>query len=93
MVVAEALAHGVPVIATAVGGVAEALGHAADRTRPGLLVPVDDAPALAEAIRSWLTDRAASKARRAAADRRRTLLAWSSTAAVIGSVLTAVSAA
>ena len=94
MVVAEALAHGVPVIATAVGGVAEALGHAADGTRPGLLVPVDDAPALAEAIRSWLTG---PELRRrlvdAAADRRRTLPAWSSTAAVVGSVLTAVSAA
>ena len=35
MVVTEALARGLPVIATAVGGVPEALGHVADGERPG----------------------------------------------------------
>ena len=39
MVVTEALARGLPVIAREVGGVPEALGHAADGSRPGLLVP------------------------------------------------------
>ena len=39
MVVTEALARGLPVVAAEVGGVPEALGHGADGTRPGLLVP------------------------------------------------------
>jgi len=39
MVVTEALARGIPVLATDVGGVREALGHAPDGSRPGLLVP------------------------------------------------------
>ena len=42
MVVAEALARGLPVVAAEVGGVPEALGHGADGTRPGLLVPPGD---------------------------------------------------
>ncbi len=42
MVVTEALARGLPVIAGEVGGVPEALGHAADGSRPGLLVPPGD---------------------------------------------------
>ena len=39
MVVTEALARGLPVLATEVGGVTEALGHGDDGTRPGLLGP------------------------------------------------------
>jgi glycosyltransferase involved in cell wall biosynthesis len=46
MVVAEALARGLPVVAADVGGVPEALGHGADGVRPGLLVPPEDAAAL-----------------------------------------------
>ena len=38
MVVTEALARGLPVLAAEVGGVTEALGHGDDGTRPGLLV-------------------------------------------------------
>ena len=56
MVVTEALARGLPVVATDVGGVTEALGHGADGIRPGLLVPPDDPAALAAALRAWLTD-------------------------------------
>ena len=56
MVVTEALARGLPVIATDVGGVREALGHAADGSRPGVLVPPGDSQALARALRDWLTD-------------------------------------
>ena len=56
MVVTEALARGLPVIATAVGGLPEALGHASDGRPPGLLVPPDDPPALAVALRDWLSD-------------------------------------
>ena len=39
MVVTEALARGLPVVAADVGGVPEAMGHGADGTRPGVLVP------------------------------------------------------
>src|SRR5205823_7016402 len=42
IVVIEALARGLPVVAADVGGVTEALGYGADRIRPGLLVPPDD---------------------------------------------------
>ena len=42
MVITEALAHGVPVVVTEVGGVTEALGYGSDGSRPGLLVPPDD---------------------------------------------------
>ena len=56
MVVTEALARGIPVVATDVGGTREALGTAEGLGRPGLLVPPDDAGALAAALRRWLTD-------------------------------------
>ena len=56
MVVTEALARGLPVVAADVGGVTEALGHGADGIRPGLLVPPDDPAALGAALRAWLGD-------------------------------------
>ena len=61
MVVTEALARGLPVVAADVGGVTEALGHGADGIRPGLLVPPDDPAALG--------GRAAGLARRRRAER------------------------
>ena len=51
MVVTEALARGLPVVAADVGGVTEALGHGADGIRPGLLVPPEDPAALGAALR------------------------------------------
>jgi glycosyltransferase involved in cell wall biosynthesis len=48
----EAMACGVPVIATHVGGIAELIGH--DET--GLLVPASDPVALRDAIASYLND-------------------------------------
>ncbi|GAB2575442.1 glycosyl transferase [Paractinoplanes abujensis] len=87
MVVTEALARGVPVLATAVGGVPEALGTAPDGTRPGLLIPPDDRPALTAALRSWLTDGALRYRLRAAARaRRETLPTWSATASALSAI-------
>jgi glycosyltransferase involved in cell wall biosynthesis len=88
MVVTEALARGIPVLATAVGGVAEALGHAPGGSRPGVLVAPDDAAALADALRCWLTDAdLRERLRRSARARRSTLTGWTVTAELISEVL------
>ena len=88
MVVTEALARGLPVIATAVGGLPEALGRGADGCRPGLLVPPNDPEALAAALRSWLGDADLRQHLRHAAQARRvTLCDWSATTARISRVL------
>ncbi|MCW2795247.1 glycosyltransferase family 4 protein [Nocardioides sp.] len=93
MVVTEALARGVPVVTTAVGGVSEALGRASDGRPPGLLVPRDDPAALAAAVRFWLGDpHSRDRLRQAARDRRRMLSPWSATSDRISQVLAAVAA-
>lgn len=93
MVVTEALARGLPVIATDVGGLPEALGEAADGTRPGLLVPPNDPAAFAAAVRHWLGDAALrQRLRRAARDRRTTLSDWSVTSRQVARVLAEVAA-
>lgn len=82
MVVAEALGHGVPVLATDVGGVGEALGGG------GVTVPADDPRALAEALRAWLANPPVRQRLRAAAlDRRASLRPWADTAGSIEQVL------
>jgi glycosyltransferase involved in cell wall biosynthesis len=91
MVVTEALARGLPVIAADVGGVPEALGATVEGVRPGLLVPPGDARALSEALRRWLTDAGLRGAlRRAALQRRTGLTTWSETADRVGRVLSEV---
>jgi glycosyltransferase involved in cell wall biosynthesis len=88
MVVTEALARGLPVVAAEVGGVPEALGHGADGARPGLLVPPDDAAALGDALRTWLTDAdVRRRLRRTARERRALLTGWSTTTSVVADVL------
>jgi glycosyltransferase involved in cell wall biosynthesis len=90
MVLSESLARGVPVLATEVGGVPEAVGRVANGERPGLLVPPDDRDALAEALRSWLASsslRATLRSR--ALDRRTRLRRWEDTAAEVARVLDA----
>jgi glycosyltransferase involved in cell wall biosynthesis len=88
MVVTEALARGVPVVAAEVGGVPEALGHGDGKTRPGLLVPPDDPAALAAALRAWIDDaELRSRLRRAARERRSTLPSWSTTTSAVAGVL------
>ena len=88
MVVTEALARGLPVVAAEVGGVPEALGHGADGTRPGLLVPPGDPAALGAALRAWLGDaELRRRLRRAARERRASLSRWSATTSVLSGVL------
>jgi glycosyltransferase involved in cell wall biosynthesis len=95
MVVTEALARGLPVIATAVGGLPDALGHDAGQNRPGLLVEPGDpaavAAAIAGALRRWLGDTELRHSlRRSAVERRSTLSSWSTTADQVSRVLAEV---
>jgi glycosyltransferase involved in cell wall biosynthesis len=88
MVVIESLARGLPVVASDVGGLTEALGHGNAGVRPGLLVPPDDDAALAGALRAWLGDAdLRGRLRRAARERREGLSRWSTTTSVIAGVL------
>ena len=88
MVVTEALAHGLPVIATAVGGVPEAVGHTEDGTVPGILVPPDDPAELAGALRRWLAEPELRERLRAAArERRAALPGWQRTVDRVAQVL------
>jgi len=92
MVVTEALARGVPVVATDVGGVAEALGHGPDGIRPGVLLPPDDPAVLGAALRAWLGDaELRGRLRQAAVERRESLSGWSTTTSVIAGVLSRAS--
>jgi glycosyltransferase involved in cell wall biosynthesis len=89
MVVTEALAVGLPVLATAVGGVPEALGRTPDGA-PGLLVPAEDADALGKALGAWLRDAGLrERLRRAAHGRRAALEGWDATARRVAAVLVA----
>jgi glycosyltransferase involved in cell wall biosynthesis len=89
MTVTEALAHGLPVIAAAVGGLPEALGFAADGTRPGQLIPPGDPAALAAALADWLGNEGHRHRLRAAARQRRsTLRGWEQTTHEIANALT-----
>ncbi|MGH7782115.1 MAG: glycosyltransferase family 4 protein [Candidatus Binataceae bacterium] len=93
MVVTEALARGLPVIATAVGGISQALGHGADGEAPGLLVPPGAPNALGGALRAWLQDTDLRlRLRRAAGERRAMLSDWSVTVEQISRVLTEATA-
>jgi len=90
MTVTEALAHGLPVIAAAVGGLPEALGSTADGTRPGQLIPPGDPAALAAALGDWLGDEHhRNRLRAAARQRRSTLRGWEQTTQEIANALTA----
>ena len=73
MVFSEALAHGLPVVATAVGEVATLLPASA-----GQLVAPDDGPALSAALRRFIADPAARLAAKEAAQAARAgLPRWS----------------
>ncbi|WEB45500.1 glycosyltransferase family 4 protein [Streptomyces yunnanensis] len=88
MVVTEALARAVPVLASAVDAVPDTLGRACDGSVPGLLVPPQDARALATALRRWLTDPVLRRQLAASALRRRTALdGWQGTSRRLAEVL------
>ncbi|MBM0279210.1 glycosyltransferase, partial [Micromonospora tarensis] len=88
MVVTEALARGLPVLSTRVGGVPEALGRTPDGELPGVLVAPDDPAALAGALSWWLgDDELRARLRRAALARRDTLTDWPVTTALLAAVL------
>ena len=88
MVAAEALARGIPVLATTAKGLPDAVGRTAAGTVPGLLIPPDDPDALAGALERWLTDSALRRSLRAAArSRREDLTDWIVTARTIAATL------
>ncbi|MFD8191998.1 glycosyltransferase family 4 protein [Streptomyces wuyuanensis] len=88
MVVTEALARGVPVLATAAGGLPEAVGLAPDGSVPGTLVPPGDPAALAAALRRWLAEPGERHRSKTAARRRRTALAgWETTSRSLAKAL------
>lgn len=88
MAVTEALARGIPVVTTDVGGLPEAVGPSSDGSGPGLLFPDEDVDALAGHLKAWLTDEdLRARLRRAAAGRRTTLGTWTQTAQRVAEVL------
>jgi glycosyltransferase involved in cell wall biosynthesis len=90
MVVTEALARGLPVVASRTGGTSESLGTTRDGRVPGLLVAPGDAHALEVALRSWLEEPALRACVREAAGERRPLLpTWAGTAARVARALEA----
>jgi glycosyltransferase involved in cell wall biosynthesis len=90
MVVGEALAAGVPVVATTVGGLPEAVGRTPSGV-PALLVPPDDPAALADALACWLTDaRLRWRLRSTALARREALPDWAGTGDLVRRALASV---
>jgi glycosyltransferase involved in cell wall biosynthesis len=88
MAFAEAMAHGLPVIASGDGAVRETVSADA-----GILCPVRDVSAIAAALRSLLSDPALRRRKADAAwQHARTLPTWEKTAAIIGGVLQRVAA-
>jgi glycosyltransferase involved in cell wall biosynthesis len=88
MAVTEALARGIPVLATDVGGLAEAVGRAPDGGVPGILVPPEDPAALAAELRGWFGEADVRRRLKAAARGRRAALdGWATTARSLAGVL------
>ncbi len=87
MAVAEALARGIPVLATRVGGIPEAIGG----SEAGMMVPPDDPWALDVVLRQWWASPARRETLKAEALKaRETARAWSTTTAIVASTLSEV---
>nr|WP_037780924.1 glycosyltransferase family 4 protein [Streptomyces sp. HGB0020] len=88
MAVTEALARGIPVLATDVGGLPEAVGRAPDGGVPAILVPPEDPAALAAELRGWFGEADVRRRLKAAARGRRAALdGWATTARSLAGVL------
>jgi glycosyltransferase involved in cell wall biosynthesis len=87
MVITEALAHGIPVVAARVGGIPEAMSTMG----AGILVPPGDPWALEVVLRHWLTNREhRSELTAAAITGRTTGTQWATTVDTIAGVLQGV---
>jgi glycosyltransferase involved in cell wall biosynthesis len=83
MAIAEAFAHGLPVVTTEAGAVGAWIGH-----RGALVVPTGNVPQLRAALADVLTKPSLrARLRRAALARRHALPTWEATAEVVDSVL------
>ncbi|MFC6085957.1 glycosyltransferase family 4 protein [Sphaerisporangium aureirubrum] len=88
MVVTEALARGVPVLTTTADALPSTLGLASGGGVPGMLVPPEDAMALAVAVRRWLGEPdLRHRIRKSAYERRDMLSGWESTSRLLADLL------
>ncbi|RAJ68884.1 glycosyl transferase family 1 [Streptomyces sp. Amel2xB2] len=88
MVLTEALARGVPVLATEAGAVPYTVGAAPDGSKPGILVPPGNVAALTAALHRWLTDPIIrSHLTTSARGRRTTLQGWAESSRQLAGVL------
>ncbi|MCS5720202.1 glycosyltransferase family 4 protein [Herbiconiux sp. CPCC 205763] len=84
MVVAEALAHGIPVVAARVGGIPEAIAD----SRAGVLIPANDPHALQLVLRHWWEHSGRRAGLKAEALRSRgAARSWNETAAIVTTAL------
>lgn len=91
MVVTEALARGIPVLASDAGGLPSTLGRDPDDRVPGAVVQSGDVEALTAALRGWLTDPGQrAELRRRAIGRASMLHGWEVTARCLTQTLGAV---
>jgi glycosyltransferase involved in cell wall biosynthesis len=81
LMLVEAMAAGVPIVATAVGAIPEVVGDG-----PALLVAPEDPPALAAALNRVLDDRDAAAAMAAAGRERAGVFSWDRSAAILEGV-------
>jgi glycosyltransferase involved in cell wall biosynthesis len=88
MAVAEALAHGLPVVVSSVGGLPETVGCTEDGRVPGAVVPPADPAPLADVLRRWLTEPGWRHDLRAAArERGSALTGWQRTGRQVSATL------
>ena len=84
MAAASAIAHGLPIVATDGGALGNTVGNA------GIIVPADDAPALAAALRKMISDPVERLRHRAESQTAaRTLQSWQATATQFASAIEA----